>query len=231
MPYEPNITRIAMLIGDTARARMMIALMGGKALTATELATEADITAQTASSHLSKLVDRRLVTVQKQGRHKYFQLSGHDVAELLETLLNVSAKFEHSLVATGPGDPELRKSRICYDHLAGEIGVRLLDALKSNALVTESDNHILLTAVGRELFAERGADLKALEKKRRPLCKNCLDWSERRNHLAGALGQWMLNDILNKGWAKKDPDTRVIRFSDSGLKGLRQAYGLGGDTA
>ncbi|AZZ94084.1 ArsR family transcriptional regulator [Hahella sp. KA22] len=222
----PDITKVAALIGDAARANMLIALLGGKALTATELAAEADITAATASSHLKKLTDAHLVIAQKQGRHKYFQLRSRVIAEFLETLLNVSATMEHSRTLTGPKDPALRHARICYDHLAGEVGVSLLDALKSSAVLIEQDQQLLLTSSGRDLFNSLGADVGNLEKLRRPVCKNCLDWSERRHHLAGSLGQWVLRDILNRGWARKDLDSRVIRFTPGGLQALRKRYAL-----
>ncbi|MBU6952120.1 helix-turn-helix transcriptional regulator [Hahella sp. HN01] len=222
----PDITKVAALIGDAARANMLIALLGGKALTATELAAEADITAATASSHLKKLTDAHLVIAQKQGRHKYFQLRSREIAEFLETLLNVSAAVDHSRTNTGPKDPALRHARVCYDHLAGEIGVSLLDALKSSGVLIEQDQQLLLTPGGRELFNSLGADVGSLEKLRRPVCKNCLDWSERRHHLAGSLGQWVLQDILNRGWARKDLDSRVIRFTPEGLQALRKRYAL-----
>ncbi|WLQ11942.1 helix-turn-helix transcriptional regulator [Hahella aquimaris] len=222
----PDITKVAALIGDAARASMLIALLGGKALTATELAAEADITAATASSHLKKLTDAQLVIPQKQGRHKYFQLRSREIAEFLETLLNVSATVEHSRASTGPKDPALRHARVCYDHLAGEVGVSLLDGLKSSGVLIEQDQQLLLTPSGRDLFNSLGADVGSLEKLRRPVCKNCLDWSERRHHLAGSLGQWVLQDILNRGWARKDLDSRVIRFTADGLQALRNRYAL-----
>lgn len=223
---QPNIAKVSALIGEPARAKMLLALMGGKALTATELALEGAITSQTASSHLAKMLDSQLLVVQKQGRHKYFQLSSLEVAELLEALLNISAKVEHSKVQTGPQDPQLRKSRICYDHLAGELGVSLFDSLKSNQYITMQDSKLSLRAAGQDFFNARGADLTQLMQRRRPLCKNCLDWSERRHHLAGSLGQWILTDIMNQGWATKALDSRVLHFSDKGLRQLVKTYGL-----
>lgn len=223
---EPNIAQVAALIGDQTRAQMLIALMGGKALTATELAIEANITPQTASSHLAKLVANELLVVKKQGRHKYFQLSGKDVADILESLLNISSKMEHSKVVTGPQDPELRMARICYDHLAGEFGVSLYNALLKNKIIEDIDNNLLVTSIGTKFFYGVGLDLTELSNKKRPLCKSCLDWSERRHHLAGLLGNWVLTDLLKKGWARKDLDTRVIRFSTVGSSSFKERYGL-----
>ncbi len=146
---EPNISVIAKLIGDSARARMLTALMGGKALTATELAGEADITAQTASSHLAKLVAGELLVVRKQGRHKYFQLKGTDIAELLEKLLNISASSKNGDVATGPNDPRLKNARVCYDHLAGEIAVTLYNSLVEKECILDNGAETILSDSGK----------------------------------------------------------------------------------
>ncbi|WDD97776.1 ArsR/SmtB family transcription factor [Thalassomonas actiniarum] len=222
---EPDIATLSAMIAEPARAKMLIALMAGKALTATELALEGDITAQTASSHLAKLVAAKLLVVRKQGRHKYFQLSGADIAQLLETLLNISAKTATSGVKTGPADPDLRLARICYDHLAGEMSVALYDSLLGRGYIRDtSESQLMLTALGQEFFSALGLELEILTSKKRPLCKSCLDWSERRFHLAGSLGQWILEDVLDKGWAARDPDSRVIRFNKAGLKRFNHRY-------
>ena len=238
---EPNIALIASLIGDQARSKMLTALMCGKALTATELALEADITAQTASSHLTKLVEGELLVVRKQGRHKYFQLKDHQVAELLEQLLTLSAAHSSATnssttnlstsgaslkQSTGPADPRLRRSRICYDHLAGELGVKLYNALIQNDLMEDQANQPQLTEQGQHFFQELGVDLNKLQAKKRPVCKACLDWSERRSHLAGSLGQWILSDLIEKQWAKQDMNSRAIQFSEQGLKQFAKRYGL-----
>ncbi|MCE9684880.1 helix-turn-helix domain-containing protein [Shewanella sp. AS16] len=227
---EPNIAFIAALIGDTARSRILVALLGGQALTATELAVEADVTAQTASSHLSKLVEGELLRVRKQGRHKYFQLQSPQVAELLESLLNISAGSLNPKSVHGPADPGLRRARVCYDHLAGELGVALYDALGAQQLLTREQDETRLTAEGRAFFAALGLDLEELkgrqDRRRRPLCKSCLDWSERRSHLAGALGNWILEDILAKGWAERALDSRAMLFTASGLQAFSKSYGL-----
>lgn len=205
---EPNIAYIANLIGDTARSRMLTALMAGKALTATELSLEADITPQTASSHLNKLLDGELLIVRKQGRHKYFQLKNRQVAELIEHMLNVSASISSSKVVTGPSNERLRKARICYDHLAGELGVKLFDALvREGWLLERGSEELVLTAQGHRSLSQLGIDFEVLNNSRRPLCKACLDWSERRTHLAGSIGKWILNDALKRQWAHQDLDS------------------------
>lgn len=226
MNNEPNIAHVAALIGEPTRAKMMIALMSGKALTATELAVEADISSSTASSHLTKLVNSKLLMVRKQGRHKYFQIGSQEVAALIESLLNISSRFQVNEITTGPSDKALRKSRVCYDHLAGELAVDLMDILKEKALIIPSDNDWQLSDSGKEFFNALGFVSTEHKQKKRPLCKACLDWSERRDHVAGALGQWILNDIFDQGWATKALDSRVVIFSSAGLKKFKQRYQL-----
>src|SRR5246127_343856 len=154
MKAGPDITIIASLVGDPARANMLTALMNGRALPASELAQEAGITPQTASSHLAKLEAGGLVELEKQGRHRYYRLSGEDVAGVLETLAGLAARVGHMRVRTGPKDPELRRARICYDHLAGDLGVQMLDSMKNQKLVRHKKQDIELTAEGAK-FLER----------------------------------------------------------------------------
>ncbi|WP_028021954.1 ArsR/SmtB family transcription factor [Enterovibrio calviensis] len=219
---EPKITHIASLIADDARSKMLIALLGGKALTATELALEADITSQTASSHLAKLVMGELLVVRKQGRHKYFQLANYQVAELLEQLMNITVPL--TTVPTGPSDPNLRHARVCYDHLAGEVAVRLYDDLVAQELIVDAHIEATLTDKGRQFFQSIGANISELEKQKRPMCKACLDWSERRTHLAGTLGKWLLNDAMDKGWIARIPDSRVVGFTPAGVIAFNKIY-------
>ncbi|NOU52281.1 helix-turn-helix transcriptional regulator [Pseudoalteromonas sp. JBTF-M23] len=223
---EPNIAYLGALVGDVARSKMLTALMSGKALTATELSLEANITPQTASSHLMKLVDSELITVRKQGRHKYFQLKDIQVAELIEKMLNMSASMAHTSIATGPTDERLKRSRICYDHLAGELGVQLFDTLQSNGWIVEAQDTLTLTQLGLGFFSELGFDIATTKKSRRPLCKACLDWSERRSHLAGYLGKWVLSDVLERKWAHQHLDSRAIEFTSHGLKAFKSKYHL-----
>jgi hypothetical protein len=203
---------------------MLLALMGGKALTATELALEAGTTAQTASSHLRKLLDGDLLVARKQGRHKYFQLHGIEVAQLLETLLNMSADKKTIEISTGPKDPNLRVARVCYDHLAGKIGVDLYNSLVENNYLYGSHDASRLTESGKDLFSGFGVNFKMLSESKRPLCKSCLDWSERKSHLGGSLGKWILDELLSNEWAKREPDSRALRFSNSGLMKFKSRY-------
>lgn len=224
MKDGPVIANIAALLGDPARANMLTALMDGRALTVSELANAAGVTLQTASGHLSKLEAAGLVVAEKQGRHRYYRLSGGDVAQVLEGLMGLAQRTGAARVRTGPRDPALRQARVCYDHLAGERGVELLEALADGQLVADRDNP-LLTEKGRTFFAEFGIDTSGLGKGRRPLCRACLDWSERRHHLGGALGAAILDKMLERGWVRRE-EGRVLVFSQDGLSAFRKSFGI-----
>ena len=226
MKEGPDITRIAQLIGDPARANMLCALMSGKALTATELANEAGVTLQTTSGHLAKMVDGGLVASRKQGRHKYYQLLDDDVAHLLENLMSVAAQKGHLRAQTGPKDPELRHARVCYDHLAGDLGTKLYSALIKTGHLKEIGDQTEITETGVSFFEENGFELEALHNSRRQLCRQCLDWSERRTHLAGTLGASILQHIYEKKWAKRDDNSRVVRFSKQGEAAFKAVFAV-----
>ena len=138
----------------------------------------------------------------------------------------MASKPNHSKIITGPDDFRLRKARICYDHLAGELGVALYDSLKKNDYIIDNMTETLITTTGKSYFAQIGVNFNSYSKSKRPLCKSCLDWSERRNHLAGVLGQWILNDLFTKGWAAKDLDSRVVQFTAKGLKLFTKQYAI-----
>lgn len=226
MKEGPDIALIGALIGDPARANMLNALLSGKALTATELASEAQVTPATASSHLAKLEGGGLVSQQKSGRHKYFSLADADVAGVLEALGCLAAKRGHLRTRTGPKDPALRKARICYNHLAGEMGVRMFDSLLTRGHVAEAGGDLILTDDGRGFVSGFGIDPEPLEAARRPMCRSCLDWSARRNHLAGSLGSAMLERITALGWAKREQGTRAIRFTRNGEAAFLERFAV-----
>jgi len=223
MKDGPDISRIGQLIGDPARANILSALMSGKALTATELSNEAGVTLQTTSGHLAKLADGGLVKQRKQGRHRYYSLPDGDVADVLESLMSLAASRGHLRTRTGPKDPALRKARVCYDHLAGDLGIKLYGSLLSKAYLLETEYQLSLTPKGEAFIADFGIDLKAIRVSRRPLCRQCLDWSERRNHLAGTLGKALLDEIYNRKWAKRELNSRVVSFSQKGLSEFEKA--------
>ena len=168
MKEGPVIASVAALLGDPARANILTALMDGRALTVSELAEAAGVTLQTASGHLAKLDAANLLTGEKQGRHRYFRLSGPDVAQVLEALMGLAQRTGATRVRTGPKDAALRSARVCYDHLAGERGVAMLKGAQLQGFI--DDNHdLVLTGKGRTFFADFGIDLAALEKGRRPV--------------------------------------------------------------
>ena len=230
MKAGPDIAMIAALVGDPARSNMLTALMTGRALTASELAHQAGVTPQTASSHLSKLEAGGLVEQEKQGRHRYFRLSDPDVAAVLEGLEGLAARAGHMRVRTGPKDPALRHARVCYDHLAGDLGVQMLDSMKRQRWLRQRKQDIELTAEGERFLTDTlqiSAD--ALAHPRRPLCRACLDWSERRHHLAGTLGAAMMSRFTGLKWAARDsaPGSRVVNFSRNGEKRFAALFGDG----
>ena len=230
MKAGPDIAMVASLVGDPARSNMLTALMTGRALTASELAHQAGITPQTASSHLAKLEAGGLIEPEKQGRHRYYRLTGSDVAGVLEGLAGLAARAGHMRVRTGPKDPALRRARICYDHLAGDLGVQMLDSLRKQRLVRQTKETIELTGEGRRFVAkELQIDAETLAHPRRPVCKACLDWSERRHHLAGTLGAAMMARFTELKWAERDSTagSRVVNFSRNGEKRFAALFGNG----
>jgi len=219
----PNIAAIAAMVGDPARANMLTALLNGAALTASELALEANVTKQTASSHLGKLEDAGLVAVEAQGRHRYYRLADADVAGLLETLMGVAARAK--ALRTRPGPKALRRARLCYDHLAGELGVSLFDAFIKNKWMTPGpEKTFALTRLGRVKVQTFGVDIEELEQGARPICRACLDWSVRRHHLAGALGAAILEQVFERNWAEQKRGSRVIEFTRIGEAGLKRVF-------
>jgi len=224
MKSGPDIARVAALVGDPARANMLSGLMSGRALTATELAQEAGVSRQTASSHLAKLQGGGLLAIEKQGRHRYYRLTGPDVAALLESLMGIAARVGHLRTRTGPKDPALRRARVCYDHLAGDLGVRMFDGLLDRRLLRRRGADIELTQAGRRFCEHFGIDIDSVLDRRRPACKPCLDWSERRSHLAGALGAAMLARFYELKWARRQPDTRIVTFTPRGEREFARLF-------
>lgn len=216
MKEGPDIALLGSLVGDPARANMLTALMSGKALTASELAAEAGVTLQTTSAHLRKLEDGGFVRQRKQGRHRYFTLAGDEVGSLLEAMMGFAAGKGHMRVRTGPRDPALRKARVCYNHLAGEMGVRMFDSLCAAGHVAADGEDLVLTDPGRTFVASLGIDTAVFVRSRRPVCKSCLDWSARRSHLAGGLGTALLDRFYQTGWARREKGTRIVRFTPRG---------------
>ena len=224
MKEGPDISRIAAMIGDPARANMLAALLGGQALTAGELAAEAGITPPTASDHLRQLTETGLVRPRKQGRHRYFELADETVAGTLESLAGLAAVKDGLRSRPGPRDAALRSARLCYDHMAGARAVQMFDSLAARGFLEVGRGDIALTAAGAGFIESLGIDLDALKAGRRPLCRVCLDWSERRSHLSGALGKALMQRFLDLGWVRRSATGRSLDFTPEGRRAFDQAF-------
>lgn len=220
-----TLAEVAAAIGDTARANILAALMDGRALTAGELAWHAGVGAPTTSGHLARLRQAGLVAEERQGRHRYHRLAGPEVAHALEALMAVAASSPPRHRPVGPRDEALRAARTCYDHLAGRLGVGLADALQARGHVVIADGAGSLTASGERFLADTlGVDLAG--RSTRPLCRTCLDWSERRPHLAGRLGAALCARCFALGWIEPTRDSRAVAVTDAGKRGFAEAFGL-----
>jgi DNA-binding transcriptional ArsR family regulator len=226
MTAGSNIAEIASLVGDPARANMLDALMDGRALTAGELAYAAHVTAPTASGHLAKLTEAGLLGVAKQGRHRYFRLASPRVAEMLESIMAVAAlqgapRYRPRSIK----DDALRLARTCYDHLAGVLGVGLADTLVARAQIVLTEDGGTVTEAGIAFLSGFGID-ETHDHKRRVFCRPCLDFTERRPHLAGRLGAALARRCFEQGWIERIRDTRAVRVTAVGRAGLAEAFGL-----
>lgn len=232
MTNDARFAEIASLAGDTTRAVMLHALMDGRALTASELARAARVTAQTASGHLAKLSAAGLLCVEQQGRHRYHRLASAAVAQMIESIMRVAATAGDLRPSplTGPRDAAMRMARTCYDHLAGRLGVALAEALVSGGHVDLTHDGGLVTDSGVTLLQRIGIDVAALTAGRgrhaRVLCRPCLDWSERRPHLAGALGAALCQLSLDKGWVRRIAGTRAVAVTRHGRDVFRDVIGV-----
>jgi len=222
----PHIARVAALIGEQARAEILTILMADRALTATELANHAGITRSTASTHLARLADARLISMEKQGRHRYFRLADRDVARLLESLMGVAFRTGAVRLASSPREPALRKARMCYDHLAGELAVWAFERMVAKRVFIIEPQSFALTSLGARWFDSRGISTDTLANPRRVLCRPCLDWGERRHHLAGALGAALVQRCFTLRWARRAANSRVIAFTPQGEREFRRLFSV-----
>jgi DNA-binding transcriptional ArsR family regulator len=197
---------------------MVMALMSGYSLTMGELASEAGVTLSTASVHLAKLESSGIVVSRKQGRSRYFRIADPDVAHCIEALVAVAARAGHLRTRPGPREEAMRHARFCYDHLAGRVAVHLFERWVAARVLRWRGEEVCLTAKGRQFFIDRGIEVDALERKKRPLCRTCVDWSERKHHLGGAIGAAVLAGALVKSWAVRGPHSRAVTFSALGEK-------------
>lgn len=231
MASQSLFAEVAALSGDPARASMLDALMDGRALTATELACAAGITPQSASTHLARMTAVGLLAVEKQGRHRYHRLATPSVARMMESIMQVAADLEpdRKRLTVGPRDAALRKARTCYDHFAGQLGVALADALVEQGRVELTSDAGLLTETGVAFLGEIGIDTgpmltRGTKRSGRVLCRPCLDWSERRPHLAGSLGAALCAHSMEQGWTRRIAGTRAIDVTPRGEQILREKF-------
>jgi DNA-binding transcriptional ArsR family regulator len=227
MVAAANMVEVAALVGDTARSTMLGALMGGQALTGSELAFLAHVSRTTASEHLAKLVEARLVTVTRKRRFNYYRIASPLVARMLESIKVVAAiEVPPRYQPRSARDDALRFARTCYDHLAGRVAVAIADALLARRYIVLGDDGGEVTEAGSLFLTEFGVDLTAQSRARRIFCRPCLDWSERRYHVAGHVGSEICRCCLQRGWFARQRDSRALRLTPTGPAALFDAFGV-----
>jgi len=221
---EDQFIKTATLIGDATRASILWNLLDGKAFTATELAIAVETSAQNISMHLGKLLDADLISVEKQGRHKYYRFSNKEVAYAVEAMANLIPKPEISAKKKTENYPPIKYCRTCYDHLAGKIGVALADSLLEQKIIIEKNNTFEITSEGEKWFSDFGVNIGDAKKQKRIFLKPCLDWSERRYHIAGSVGTLLLNKMLEQDWIRRTANSRVIIITAKGEKEMLKSF-------
>jgi DNA-binding transcriptional ArsR family regulator len=222
--HDAAVSRVAATIGEPARARMLYCLSDGRARTSTELAVVADVTPSTASVHLQRLKTQRLVKVFAQGKHRYYSLDGTNVAAALEALSVLASGSRKAFVPNTPN--RLRAARTCYDHIAGSLGVSLHERFETLGWLTAGDNACDLTLNGTKAFEALGIDVEETRRLRRRFAYACVDWSERRPHLGGALGAAFLEVALKRKWVLPDLDSRALGVTSLGRREILTRFGL-----
>jgi DNA-binding transcriptional ArsR family regulator len=222
MSNTTRMASVAALLGDPARANILTALMDGRALTAKELAFAAHVSPQTASGHLARLTEASLLAAEKQGRHRYFRLASPLVGQMLESVMAVAGP-ESTTPTTWRGGEALRTARTCYDHLAGRLGVALADALTEGGHVALSHDGGEVTDRGHAFLCDFGAEPAP---GKRVFCRPCLDWSERRSHIAGRLGAALATRCMDLKWIERQRDSRAVTITAAGTQGLAETFGI-----
>ncbi len=221
------MAEIAALVGEPARATMLSALLDGRALTASELAFAARVSPQTASTHLAKLTETGLLSVIPEGRHRYFRLASPKVVEMLDGIVAVALENRPRYRPLSRQAQELSAARICYDHLAGRLSVDLTDFLTTHEYIVVSDEAAEITPTGNGFLTEFGVDLSALSSTRRRFCRLCLDWTERRPHIAGAVGAALTKRCFDLGWTERMKHSRAVIVTPLGERGFQETFGIG----
>jgi DNA-binding transcriptional ArsR family regulator len=221
-----SVARFASLLADRSRAAMCVAMLDGRAWTAGELAGQAGIARPTASEHLNLLVGAAVLVEERQGRHRYLRLASSEIARLIEDMAAVGGKPApaRSLRAVNAAH-DLAAARTCYDHLAGALGVGLFDGLAAGGLIADTDG-LVLTSAGRSWFTDLAGPQAVQPSRSRPLLRSCMDWTERRAHLAGHLGAVLHRELVARSWVLPVPGSRAVRLSAEGAAGLRDLLGI-----
>lgn len=230
MTDNPNIAALAASIADPGRAQMLLALMDGRARTVSELGAAVGLSKASASEHAARLVDSGFLKAERQGRHKYLMLASPEVARLLEAMMALAGKTALRLPQPGPRDPGLREARLCYDHLAGALGVQLYQSFSSRGFLAHAANGPCLTAEGRTFCLSLGMADHDLSLARPPLYRDCLDWSERQAHLGGRLGRLVLKQLEDRGWLRRREGSRALFVTPEGRRNIARLFPVIADT-
>jgi DNA-binding transcriptional ArsR family regulator len=226
MLADADLAAVGRALGDTHRARFVLALLGGEELPAGELASRAAISSSLTSAHLAKLLQSGLVSARKQGRQRYYRLASPQIARAVEALLTVAPPATASGLTEATRGKALRRARTCYDHVAGQLGVALVDAFEQDELVSPSESGWSLTVHGQRRLGLLGLDAGALGQGRRPLLRPCQDWTERRPHMAGALGQALASRLLDLRWVLRAPSSRALLITPLGEQRLLAEFAV-----
>jgi DNA-binding transcriptional ArsR family regulator len=220
---EEQFTQLASLIGDPVRAKVLWTLFDGRAYTATELALHTNTSPQNISMHLNKLVKANLLSVESQGRHRYYNYARPDISYAIEALMNL-VPVDNEKKANPPGYKPVEYCRTCYDHLAGKVGVLITESLLKHDLIFKQNSDFEISDKGIAWFGELGVDVNLLKQQKRIFARACLDWSERKHHLAGSLGAELLNIMITNGWVRKIKDSRAIMVTTKGREVLYDQF-------
>src|SRR5262245_34495040 len=220
------MAEVAALVGDPARANILCALLGGRALTATELAFAAGVSPPTTSGHLGKLHAARLLVLMKQGRHRYYRLAGPHIGQMLESIMNVALAGPPRFQPRSKLDEQFRRARTCYDHIAGRLGVGLAERLAERELVILGDEGGEVTPAGADFLSKLGVDLSAARARRRIFCRPCVDWTERRMHIGGAVGAALASRLFQMKWIERVRDNRALIITPAGRRSLAEIFTL-----
>jgi DNA-binding transcriptional ArsR family regulator len=226
MSVNPNIAHLASTLSEPSRAAILTVLLDGRFHTATELTMMIGVKPQTTSYHLNKLLEQNLIKVESQGRHRYFGIQNQEIANTLEMLLTITPPAKIKSLKQSREDEAVRFARTCYDHLAGNLGVQITDSLLATRIIVDENNEFIVTDEGEKFFGEFQINITNVRKKRRMFCHKCLDWSERRHHLGGALGLAVYERFVELNWVKRLPNTRALSVTPKGKEQITQMFSI-----